>query len=178
MNILSNKKVYLRALEPNDYKRSVVWRNDDEIWGMLGGRKYFVSETYEQKWVNDAIFNRRDLRLAVCVSDSDLYIGNVYLTDIDYINRTAESHVLIGDKEYWGKGYAKEAYLLLLDYAFNELNLNRIQALVLESNISSLRMHVKCGYKKEGLLRNSVYKNGKYCNQIILSLLKSEFSMK
>lgn len=172
----NNKRVYLRALEPEDYKRSVAWRNDDEIWGMLGGRKYFVSEAYEQKWINDAIFKGGDVRLAVCDTESNLYIGNVYLTDIDYVNRTAESHVLIGDRDYWGKGLATEAYMLLLDYAFNELNLNRIEALVLENNIRSLNMHKKCGYVEEGIKRNSVYKNGKYINQIIMAVLKEEIS--
>ena len=103
---------------------------------MLGGRKYFVSSAYEQKWVNDTIFNSKDIRLAVCDAKTEKYIGNVYLTDINYVNRTAESHILIGEKEFWGKGIASEAYLLLLDYAFNEIGLNRIEARVLESNFA------------------------------------------
>lgn len=175
---MKNKRVYLRALEPEDYKRSVVWRNDDEIWSMLGGRKYYVSEAYEQKWVNDAIFNSRDIRLAVCDAETDTYIGNVYLTDIDYVNKSAESHILIGDKDYWGKGIATDAYRLLLEYAFEELGLNRIEALVLDTNTASIRMHKKCGYMEEGIKRSSIYKNGTYHNQIILSILRSEYDTK
>lgn len=171
----TNRKVYLRAFEPDDYKISIRWRNDNEIWSMLGGRKYFVSEAYEQKWVNDVIHNNKDVRLAVCDKETDKYIGNVYLTDIDYVNRTAVSHVLIGDHDYWGRGMATDAYVLLLDYAFNELNLNRIEALVLETNIGSLKLHKKCGYTEEGIKRSSVFKNGKYQNQIIMALLKDEY---
>ena len=49
-------RVYLRALEPDDYRVSIKWRKDDEIWDMLGGTKYFVSEAYEKQWVEKAIF--------------------------------------------------------------------------------------------------------------------------
>ena len=168
-------RIYLRALEPDDYKTSIKWRKDDEIWGMVGSPKYFVSEAYEKKWVEDAIFNSRDIKLAVCLKDSDTYIGNVYTTDIDMINRSCTTGVLIGEHAYWGKGYATEAMKLLLDYVFNERNLNRAQALVVESNAASLKMHQKVGYKVEGKLRQSVYKNGKYRDLILLSVLKEEF---
>ena len=168
-------RVYLRALEPEDYKTSVKWRNDDEIWSMLGGRKYFVSSAYEQKWVADAIQNSKEVRLAVCDKETNRYIGNVYLTDIDYVNRTAASHVLIGEREFWGKGLATEAYRLLLAYAFNELGLHRIEAKVLESNVASRKMHAKCGYVEEGIRRAAIFKNGAFQNQVILAVLREEY---
>lgn len=167
-----NKRVYLRALEPEDYKVSIKWRKDDEIWDMLGGTKYFVSEAYEKDWVEKTIFNSKDIKLAVCLVENDRYIGNVYMTDINMTNRSCHSHILIGEREYWGQGYANEALMLAVDYMFNERNIHRIQANVLESNIASLKMHEKCGYKVEGLLRDAVYKNGEYQNQYVLSLLR------
>ena len=166
-------RVYLRALEPDDYKVSVKWRKDDQIWDMLGGPKYFVSEAYEKKWVEDTIFNSREVKLAVCLLGSDKYIGNVYMTDINQINRSCTSHVLIGDKAYWGQGYAREALMLAIDYMFNERNMHRIQAHVLESNQASLKMHQKCGYKIEGKLSEAVFKNGKYQDQYVLALIKN-----
>lgn len=170
--------IYLRAFEPEDYKTSIKWRKDDDIWDMLGGTKYFVSEAYEKQWVENAIFNSKDIRLAVCLSLNHLYIGNVYITDINMTNRTGTSHVLIGNKDYWGKGYAKEALMLLLDYAFNERGLNRISANVLTSNTASIKMHQKAGYIMEGVLRQSVYKNGNFQDQAILSILKNDFNQK
>lgn len=170
-----NKRVYLRALEPEDYKTSIKWRKDDEIWGMLGGPKYFVSEAFEKNWVEKTIFDSKDIKLAICLKENDQYIGNVYMTDINMINRSCHSHILIGEHDFWGKGYAKEALMLAIDYMFNERNIYRIQANVLESNVASLKMHEKCGYKVDGILRNSVYKAGKYHNQYILSLLRDEY---
>lgn len=168
-------RVYLRALEPDDYKTSIDWRRDNEIWGMVGSTKYFVSEAYEKKWVEDAIFNSQDIKLAVCEVGSNKYIGNVYATDIDQTNRSCTTGVLIGNHDFWGQGYASEAYRLLLDYLFNERNINRVQAYVLESNVASMKMHKKVGYKIEGTLRQSVYKNGKFQDQVLLSVLKEEF---
>ncbi len=166
------RRVYLRALEPDDYKVSIRWRKDDGIWDMLGGTKYFVSEAYERKWVEDTIFNSKDVKLAVCLLGSDRYIGNVYMTGINEVNRSCTSHVLIGDRNYWGQGYAREALQLAIDYMFNERNIHRIQALVLTSNIASMKMHEKCGYRTEGILHDSVYKNGRYQDQAVLALVR------
>ena len=170
-----NKKVYLRALEPDDYKVSVKWRNDDSVVSMLGGSKFFVSSEVEKQWVQNTISQSRDIKLAVCTIEDDIYIGNVYLTDIDQLNRKAKSHILIGNKDFWGSGYGTAAMRLLIDYAFNQRNLKRIEALVLEDNIGSQKMHEKLGYKKEGVLRSSVYKDGRYKDQILYGLLKHEY---
>lgn len=164
-------RIYLRAFELEDYKTTIVWRRDSQILNMLGGTKYYVSEEKEKKWIEDSIFDTKDIRLAVCLTESNLHIGNVYLTHIDMQNRNAESHILIGNKSYWGRGYAGEALKLLLDYAFNERGLHRIFSLVLDTNIQSLKMHKKLGYQQESIMRESVFKNGEYQNQIILSIL-------
>jgi len=82
---------------------------------------------------------------------------------------------MIGDRKCWSTGYESEARLILLDYAFSERGFNRIWACILESNIASQKMCKKCGYKIEGLLRQSIYKNGKFQNQVIMSILQEEF---
>ena len=169
------QRIYLRALEPEDYKVSVQWRNDEEIQNMVGGHKYFVSSEREKQWVNSVINSNDKLVLAICLLDNDKYIGNVMLQDIDWINRSARVPVLIGDKSEWNKGYATEARMMMHKFAFEERNLERIYACILENNMPSIRMHEKCGYKTEGVLRNSVYKNGKYCNQVLMSILRDEF---
>ena len=168
-------RVYLRAFEPEDYKTSIKWRNDDEIWNQLGGVKYFVSEVYEKKWVEDAIFDPKVIRLAVCLKENNRYIGNVYILDINERDRKGNSHILIGEREFWGKGYATEAYELLLDYAFNERAFHRIGAHVLEENAASIALHKKCGFSQDGVFRKATFKNGKWQNQIIFSILEEEY---
>ena len=73
-------RVYLRALEPDDYKTSIKWRKNDQIWDMVVGPKYFVSEAYEKKWVEDVIFNSiNKLVLAICLKEASEHIGYSYL---------------------------------------------------------------------------------------------------
>ena len=128
-----------------------------------------------KKWVENAIFDKENIYLAICLKENDEYIGNAYINDIDWINKSAHAPSMIGEKKYWSKGLATEARMLLLDFAFRERGFNRIWAHILEDNIGSRRMCEKCGYKEEGILRESVYKNGEFKNQIVMSVLRAEF---
>lgn len=168
-------RVYLRALEPDDYKTTIKWRKDDEIWSMVGGPKYFVSEEFEKQWMIKSINNTNEIRVGICLKDNDELIGLASIIDINWLNRSAHCPSMIGEKSYWGKGLATEARLLLLKFAFYERNFERIWAHVLESNSASIRMCKKCGYKREGILRNSVFKDGRFQNQVLLSILRKEF---
>lgn len=168
-------KVYLRAQEPEDYKVSIAWRKDAAIWPLLGGTKYFVSEAYEKKWVENAIFGGNDIKLAICDSETDTYIGNSQLNKIDKINRSADIGILIGDKQYRRGGRGTDAVRQMLSYAFGELGLHRITALILEENTASRRTFSKLGFTEEGMYRDSVFKGRKYRNQVIISLLDYEY---
>lgn len=171
-----NNRIYLRALEPEDYKISVKWRNDPEIGNMVGGPKYYVSSEKERQWVlNNINDNNSKIVLAICLKGNDKYIGNIMIQEIDFINKSCHIPILIGDKSEWNKGYATEARLLALKFAFDERNMERVFAYVLEDNEASLKMHQKCGFKIEGIMRKSVYKSGKYHNQYLLSILREEF---
>ena len=134
----------------------------------------FVSEAREKQWVEDTIFHSSDIKLAVCLTDNNLHIGNVYLTDLNYINRTAESHILIGNMDYWGQGLGSEALKLILRYGFDERGLNRIYAHINADNAASLRLHEKCGYQREGVLRQAIFKNGRFKDVVVMSILKEE----
>jgi len=124
--------------------------------------------------VEDTIFQSSDVKLAICLCEGHKHIGNVYLTGINYINRTAESHILIGNKACWGQGYGREALTQILLFGFNEKGLNRIEARINADNLASLRMHEKCGYVREGLLRKAVFKNGVFKDVIVMSIFKEE----
>ncbi len=170
-----NFRVYLRAFEPDDYKATLCWHNDNKIWDMVGSPKYYVSSEYEKKWISDAIWSKDQIKLGICLKESNELIGFGSIIDIDWINRTAHCPSMIGAREYWGKGLASEARMLLLHFAFRERGFKRIWAVILESNIASIRMCEKCGYKSEGILRSSIFKNGSYHNQVLMSILREEF---
>ena len=112
----------------------------------------------------------------VKATDEDDILGLVSLRNIDFINRSAELHIMLGDTKNRGKGIGTFAEIEILNHAFNNMNLNRIEAGVLESNTRMLKFCEKIGYKPEGVKRQSIYKNCKFVNMIMLAILKEEFS--
>ena len=171
----SKIRVYLRAFELEDYKTTLSWREDDDILKGIVGKKYFVSSEYEKKWIHEAMLDKKSLKLAVCLKNTNEHIGNVYLNSIDYMNRNCEYGIIIGDKNYWGKGLGSEATLLMLHHAFYELGMIRVYSKQLLSNHSSIRLHDKCGFKNEGILRKAVFKNGEYQDLNLMSILRDDY---
>ena len=106
---------------------------------------------------------------------SDILIGMVSLIDIDYINRSAKFSIQLGDETNRGKGIGTFATMAMLKHAFENMNLYRIQLEVLASNIRAQHLYEKCGFVKEGCLRNSAYKNGKYEDMFVYSILHEEY---
>jgi RimJ/RimL family protein N-acetyltransferase len=169
-------RVFLRALEPEDYKTTIVWRQDEEIWSQLVGRRYFVSAEFERRWVERiSVGESTDIKLAICLAADGRHIGNIYATDIDFFNRSAGSAKLIGERDCWGKGYGTEASMLMLRHLFMDLGLERVESLQLTSNAASIRVQQKCGYKTEGLLRRAAMKGGQLVDLSIMACLREDF---
>ncbi|EHO08783.1 hypothetical protein HMPREF9714_02154 [Myroides odoratimimus CCUG 12901] len=175
---MNKNRLYLRSLDIEDSIQTYKWRQDLVYQnGIVSQIRYTNLET-EKEWINQAIKNHnsgKELRFAIVEIETKNIVGMVYLTSINYINRTGVMGYLIGEESSRGKGYAKEAVEVLLDYVFMELGLNRISATVLSNNESSLRVMNKLGFIREGCLREAVYKNGKYIDLISFSLLRKEF---
>ena len=170
-------KIYLRALELSDVELLVKWRNDEVVTSPLGGNSFYVSSIREIEWIKSAALNdKQNLRLAICLKENCMHIGNVNLTSINWINRSAEYSIMIGARDQWGKGFGKEATILILKYAFEELNLNRIFLTVRNDNEKAINLYKKLGFTQEGILRKSIYKNNKYIDMVVFSILRDEFN--
>jgi RimJ/RimL family protein N-acetyltransferase len=168
-------RVYLRALEPKDKELLYKWRNDREVFSLTGGNTFFISSLREEKWIEDAIFDDINIRLAICIKSECKYIGNVNLTKVDHLNKTGEISIFIGDKGEWGKGYGSEAFNLMLEYGFSELGLNCIYLTVIDNNQRAIELYKKCGLKEEGTLKERLFKNGKYHDIVSMSILNSDY---
>ncbi|MFW5804731.1 MAG: GNAT family N-acetyltransferase [bacterium] len=170
--------IYLRALELDDYKTLTKWRNDKKLTNNLGGNIFFVSSYREKGWVEKAIGDdKRDLHLAIVKGEDGTFIGMVNLTSIDHINKKAEFSIMLGDEKQMGKGYGKQATTLILQHAFNELNLNKVWLSVLKSNDKARKLDEVIGFKNDGVIRQDVYKNGTYQDLYLMSILKEEFKL-
>ena len=171
--IIKGNSVTLRFIEPGDLEAIREMTNDANQEWMIGGWSFPAAKKHQEDWYQRILSDKNNIRLAIDYKDK--FAGLVTLTDIDWKNRRAESGIRLTLDAPKQQGLATDALTTLLRYAFNELNLNRVYATVVEHNIPSMKLHAKCGYTIEGKLRNSVYKRGEFHDEVFLSILKSEF---
>jgi RimJ/RimL family protein N-acetyltransferase len=173
---LVGEHLYLRGLESSDVEGEYPsWLNDEILTQYLEHHVYPYSKASAIEYI-DALRHRNDrIMLAIIHQESNKHIGNITLSAITPVHRSAEFSLLIGDASSQGKGLAKEASLLLLRHGFETMNLNRIWCGTMESNIPMQRLALSLGMTQEGIKRQEVYKNGRYNDTIQYSILKEEF---
>lgn len=136
--------VRIRPLVVEDAYISVKWRNDPEVFKFTGNTyDHTITIDSELDWIKRVINNKNEYRCAIIVDEK--YVGNIYITDIQ--NNIGEYHIFIGDKSYWGKGVAKKASLLIIEYGFNVLGLNEIKLWVRKENKSAINLYNSLGFK-------------------------------
>ena len=173
---LIGQEIYLRPLVESDAGGSYpTWFNDETV--CQGNAHHTFPYTIEQAhvYIQEANQDSSRLVLAIVCCEDESHIGNITLDTINYINRTAQLAIIIGDKTSWGKGYGKEATHLICDHGFCTLNLNRIYCSTFETNIGMQKLADYLGMLKEGRRRQAVYKLGRYIDVIEYGVLKDEY---
>lgn len=170
------KRIYLRAFEYEDLTFINKLRNDDTFFDFTCGNKYYISSERDKKWIEDKIFNNyNQLYLMISTIEGDQQIGYICATNIDYINRKAEWGGIVIDKEFSGEGYGTESARLLLKHLFCELGMNMLYGFCRTDHTDSLKMIEKIGFQNNGLVRSFVYKQNKFHDAYLVSILKDEF---
>jgi len=167
--MIEGKKIRIRAIEKTDIDEIMKWINDPEVMKNLLMR-YPVSRYQEEKWIEKALDsdNPRNKTFAIETKEG-IYLGGIGLHAIDWENRNAEAGIVIGNKEYWNKGYGTDAMITLLDFAFNQMNFHRVYLRVFGYNLRGVKSYEKCGFKKEGVLRKDRYQNAEYHDFALVS---------
>jgi RimJ/RimL family protein N-acetyltransferase len=173
--LLVAERTYLRPLEPADAARIVPWLNDPEVTRYT--LRYLpVSVADEQEFIERMRRSERDVVLGVVARGSDALIGMTGLHQIHPSNRHAMFGVAIGDRSAWGQGHGTEATALLVGYAFDSLNLNRVWLQVFVDNERGVRTFKRVGFKKEGVQRQEVFRDGRYHDTLMMAILREEWA--
>ncbi|WP_065979534.1 GNAT family N-acetyltransferase [Pseudoalteromonas lipolytica] len=173
MNLLGNL-VNLRAIEKKDALFLLELVNSPEMEYWVVGSSVPTSSIQQEKWMENIANSHTDIRLVVENKEGTV-VGFANLVQIDPINRTAVHGVKFA-KEFRGCGYAKDTVMAIMRYAFDTLNLNRLESTILEYNDSSIGLYTKaCGWSIEGVKKSAVYKNGKYNNLVMIGITKDDF---
>lgn len=177
ITFIKGKRIYLRPLCRDDFTPDYLnWLNDPVInsfsqrrsfpysWDKIDSYNKFYSEHPEKGFV-----------LAIIEKQDENHIGNISLVNIQLVNRCAEIAILIGNKQYWNKGYSNEAIYHLTKHAFECINLHKIFAG--SFNPAFVKSVAKIGWTKEGEFRERIWSDNQYHNQIWMGILKSEFKI-
>lgn len=111
----------------------------------------------------------------ICLKQTDEVIGMTFLYKIDWISRSAVYYIAISEEKNWSQGYGKESTRLMVQYAFETINLNRIQLHVFCGNERAVNAYKKTGFKIEGTLRQAMYRAGTYHDFYVMGLLREDF---
>jgi RimJ/RimL family protein N-acetyltransferase len=171
--MIRGEKVVLRAPEPEDLERCYVWMNDREVTRFTTMR-FPISRGAELKWLQQDRDPAQVVELAIESLEGE-HIGNCGLMRVDHLCRSAELGIVIGDKNYWARGYGTDAVLTLCGFGFAEMNLNRIELHVYDYNSRGIACYEKCGFSHEGRRRAAGYREGATHDILIMGLLADEY---
>ena len=171
------KTVYFRAFEEEDAELIYKWMNDDELKKMSVGVNRRMCREEALDWVKSRMRdNRSQVWWAICSKDKGNMIGYISLSNIHYINRSADfSGIVIGDKRFQDGIAWIESYLFVYEYAFERLGLNRVYGEAIIDHTATQMMRKLMFSTLEGIKRQAVYKNGRFYDVSISSLLRDEY---
>ena len=173
--VKENEHIYLRELTEQDAAEEyVAWLNDSEVKKYLESR--FQQHTIEsvKNFIKQATSDKSTMFFAIIAKDKEKHIGNVKTGPVNTHNNTAAMGIMIGDKNYWGKGYGSEAIALAAAYAFEERKLHKIYAHIASINQSSARSFEKAGFTYEATLKQNLLIDGAYHDTLIYCMINPE----
>ncbi|MBS3138982.1 aminotransferase class III-fold pyridoxal phosphate-dependent enzyme [Candidatus Woesearchaeota archaeon] len=169
-----NERMYIRQVTERDATEEyVAWLNDKEVSKYLESR--FQQHTMEsvKKYITASSDDKKTLFFAVIAKDKEKHIGNVKIV-IDEHHNNATLGIMLGDKNYWGKGYGSEAIALASEYVFEEKGLHKIHAYVAAINKSSAKAFEKAGFAHEATMKQNVLIDGIYYDTFIYGFVNPE----
>lgn len=170
------EKIRLREYRKEDVKKAQEYVNDPEIKKLLNpGVPFLYTFEDEQRWFDSLSATKENYSFAIETLKDNRYIGGCGVNSIDWKNSVALIGIFIGDKDYLGKGYGTDAMKTLIKFIFDQMNLNKIKLQVFSFNERAIKSYQKCGFKKEGILRSEIFRDGKYYDEIVMGLLRDEY---
>jgi RimJ/RimL family protein N-acetyltransferase len=172
----TGEKVRLREYRKDDIAQAQVFMNDPEIKRLLNpGIPYLITLEDEEKWFGNNTASKDVYNFAIETLDDRQYIGGCGINRLDWKNSVAEIGIFIGESKYRGKGFGTDALRVLVGFILQQMNINKIRIHVFSFNERAIRSYGKCGFKQEGVLRQEIFRDGKYYDDIVMGLLKEEY---
>ncbi len=178
-NLFLGNRVRLTAVTKEDLPILARWHSDAGFLRLLDARAAKPQTVDELgKWLDDAQRSPNGYLFAIRPLDLDDLWGWVELDGILWNQGLAWLGIGIGDREHWGQGIGDEALRLALNFAFNELNLHRVQLTVFAYNERAIALYEKLGFVREGVYREALHRDGQRHDMVLYGLLRREWAVR
>lgn len=179
MNLFEGKLVRLTQIERGHLEVYKRWFRDYETQRLLSPDVIVpITDEAEDAFYDDASKAKDWYIFSIKTLEDDQLIGNCSLFGIDNKNRSAEIGILIGEAGYRDKGFGTDATRVLLRFAFNEVNLNRVYLRVFDYNGRAIRSYEKVGFVQEGRERQAIWRENTYHDVHLMAILREEWQAK
>ncbi|HON41809.1 MAG TPA: GNAT family protein [Bacillota bacterium] len=165
--------VLLRQLAEHDLGTMARWDADHELTSLMG--ETVRTESESRLRFAKLLSDRNSVAMAIVTQDGRL-IGDIELTEIAWRSGDAELVVRIGDPSFRGKGLGSCAVRAMLEAAFDRLNLARVYLRVCADNRRAIRCYLKCGFRREGVVRRKLGPSGEARQVVLMTIMKSDFA--
>ena len=172
---IETERLTLKTISPDHCSETYLsWLNDKDVNTYLESGMFPTTLEDLRRYV-ESVNSRPSLFLAIHVKASNKHIGNIKIDPIDSVHGLGEYGILIGDKSEWGKGYAQEATIALIDHCFKKINLRKITLGVVIENSNAVNLYKSIGFQIEGHFKNHGFYNGKYVDVLKMAIFQNEW---
>ena len=165
----------LRKHVPDNVTAFQRWYSDPEVARLARYQDAPMRPDEIDRFFQLRALGTESLTMAIHDRETGRLIGSCALSQVDGENGSAMYHITIGEKDMWGRGYGTEATRLMLDHAFGTLGLHRVALTVFEFNERAIRAYRNCGFVVEGRSRESIWRDGRWWDELAMSVLSTEW---
>jgi RimJ/RimL family protein N-acetyltransferase len=170
--MFKHESITLRIIEESDLESMRKLRNDPTTWINLTDIESIDSES-QQRWFQGLV-GRQDRIYLVACDDEHNFLGVTRMDEIDRTNRSIRVGCDIVP-EMRGQGYGTKVFAAVIKYSFDYMNMHRVWLAVLDYNQVGINLYKKSGFQKEGSYRDAIFRDGRYHDYSIMSLLEEEY---
>ncbi len=172
---IEGRTVVLRRHTPDNIRAFLRWYSDAEVARLARYQDGPMRQDEIERFFHARVVGPDSLALGVHVKNTDRLIGTCAFSQLDGDNGSALYHITIGEKDAWGHGYGTEATALMVRHAFEVLALHRVALAVFEFNERAIRAYRRCGFVIEGRAREAIWRDGRWWDELTMSLLEPEW---
>jgi RimJ/RimL family protein N-acetyltransferase len=172
---IAGRLVVLRRHRPENLRAFMRWYSDPEVARLTRYQQSALSNEEVQRFFYARIMGADFLAMAIHVRETDRLVGTCAFSQLDGDNGSTLFHITIGEHDAWGMGYGTEATELMVGHAFTRLALHRVALTVFEFNERAIRSYEKCGFVTEGRAREAIFRDGRYWDEMHMSILAEDW---